>query len=187
MSFSSKPESKTGPINFRAVQIFSFSQMSTPHRSAAVAIVGHSADQSRPTPTPPKDVGFFSKHLIKLRSSTIITTSNTIPGTSDESHCMNAPLVATLPRKSNKVRVARRRQVPQPTLVSSFMDDNNVMSWLETECPHDLLPRVLAFAGPQKTAALSRTCRFWRDVVDKESTWKTMCEEMYKVCFLIIA
>ena len=160
--------------------------MSTPHGSAAAVIVGHSAGQSRPTQTQPKTIGFFMKHLGKRRSSaTTLTTGST---TTDESHCMKAPLgVTTLARKPHTVRVARLRQVPPPTVVSSFTDDDNVMSWLETDCPHDLLPRVLAFAGPQTTAALSRTCRFWRDVTDKESTWKILCEELYKVGYMIIA
>jgi hypothetical protein len=58
------------------------------------------------------------------------------------------------------------------------------MLWLETECPQDLLPKILAFAGPQVTAVFGRTNRFWRDVVNKESTWRTLSEDLYKVCFL---
>jgi hypothetical protein len=55
------------------------------------------------------------------------------------------------------------------------------MQWFQNDCPEDLLPRILAYAGPQMTAAISRTNRFWRDVIDKESTWMTLCEELYKV------
>lgn len=66
----------------------------------------------------------------------------------------------------------QRRRVPQTGLVvdaSSAL----LMGWLQTDCPQDLVPRVLAYAGPQTTAALSKTCRFWKDMTDKESTWKT--------------
>ena len=57
----------------------------------------------------------------------------------------------------------------------------NCMHWLEAECPTDLVAKVLAFAGPQKTAAISQTNRFWRDIMNEESTWKSLCEELYKV------
>jgi hypothetical protein len=60
----------------------------------------------------------------------------------------------------------------------------NLMLWLETDCPQDLLPKILAFAGPQVTAVFGRTNRFWRGVVNKESTWRSLCEDLYKVCYL---
>jgi hypothetical protein len=49
-----------------------------------------------------------------------------------------------------------------------------------------LLPRILAFAGPQMTAAIGRTNRFWHGVIVKESTWRTLCEELYKVRVLCL-
>jgi len=44
----------------------------------------------------------------------------------------------------------------------------------------DIVSKILAFSGPQIALALSRTCHFWHDVMDDESTWRTMCEELYK-------
>lgn len=53
--------------------------------------------------------------------------------------------------------------------------------FLEKECPQDVLPKILAYAGPRKAAALSKTNRFWKNVTGKEGTWRVMCEELYKV------
>jgi len=55
-----------------------------------------------------------------------------------------------------------------------------MMEWLQEDCPQDLLPRILAYAGPQITANLSRTCKFWNEVVGKESTWKVLSQDLYK-------
>jgi hypothetical protein len=58
----------------------------------------------------------------------------------------------------------------------------NVMEFLIDVCPEDVLPKILAFAGPQKTAALSKVNRVWRDVIAEEWTWRVLCEDLYKVC-----
>lgn len=63
----------------------------------------------------------------------------------------------------------------------------NVMQWLEYQCPEDILPNILAYAGPQITSTLSKTNKHWNFVVKKEGTWKVMCEELYKVCFVLFA
>jgi len=57
-----------------------------------------------------------------------------------------------------------------------------VLQWMEDECPHDLVPKILAFCGPQTTAALSKCgSRFWYQLIGKDETWKVLCEELYKV------
>jgi hypothetical protein len=61
------------------------------------------------------------------------------------------------------------------------LSEPNLLEWLENDCPQDLLPKILAYAGPQATAGFGRVNRFWRNVVSKESTWQTLCEELYKV------
>lgn len=65
-------------------------------------------------------------------------------------------------------------------------DPTNILQWLETCCPQDVLPKVLAFCGPQKTAALAKTNRHWRSIVRAEGTWRVLCEELYKVCVFIL-
>jgi hypothetical protein len=62
----------------------------------------------------------------------------------------------------------------------------NVMEFLTDICPEDILPKILAFAGPQKTAALSKVNRVWRDVIAEEWTWRVLCEDLFKVCLLNI-
>jgi hypothetical protein len=58
----------------------------------------------------------------------------------------------------------------------------NVLTFLTDLCPEDILPKILAFAGPQKTAALSKVSRVWRDVINEDQTWRVLCEDLYKVC-----
>jgi hypothetical protein len=59
----------------------------------------------------------------------------------------------------------------------------NVVQWLGEECPEDLLPTILAYAGPKTTAALTKTNKRWNDMIRQESTWKVLCEDLYKVRF----
>jgi hypothetical protein len=56
----------------------------------------------------------------------------------------------------------------------------NVLQWLEAFCPNDVVPKILAFAGPQKTTVLSKTNRHWNGVMKKESTWRVLCKELNK-------
>jgi hypothetical protein len=68
------------------------------------------------------------------------------------------------------------------TTESSKPSTPNVMEFLTGVCPEDVLPKILAFAGPQKTAALSKVNRVWRDIIAEEWTWRVICEDLYKVC-----
>jgi hypothetical protein len=68
------------------------------------------------------------------------------------------------------------------TTESSEPSTPNVMDFLIDVCPEDVLPKILAFAGPQKIAALSKVNRVWRDVIAEEWTWRVLCEDLYKVC-----
>lgn len=56
----------------------------------------------------------------------------------------------------------------------------NPVQWLEKCCPQDLVPRVLAFCGPQTADVLMRTNRYWHGVMSQEQTWRVLCEELYK-------
>ena len=59
--------------------------------------------------------------------------------------------------------------------------DVNVLQWLQNSCPSDVVPKVLAFAGPQKTRHLQSVNRHFRNIVSQEIFWRSMCEELYKV------
>ena len=61
------------------------------------------------------------------------------------------------------------------------MSLSNPMRFLQEDCPEDVLPLILAFAGPQSAAVLYRTNRHWKNVMDEEATWKVLCQELYKV------
>jgi hypothetical protein len=67
-------------------------------------------------------------------------------------------------------------------IVSSGQPQPDVMNFLIDLCPEDVLPKILAFAGPQKTAALSKVNRVLRDVIAEDRTWRVLCEDLYKVC-----
>jgi hypothetical protein len=83
------------------------------------------------------------------------------------------PSIETSPSSiETVVAVSSQQRQPQP----------NVMTFLIDLCPEDILPKILAFAGPQKTAALSKVSRVWRDVVNEDQTWRVLCEDLYKVC-----
>lgn len=57
---------------------------------------------------------------------------------------------------------------------------SNVMRWMQNDCPKDVVPLILAFAGPQKIATIGKINRFWRQVIEQEATWRRLCEALYK-------
>ena len=63
---------------------------------------------------------------------------------------------------------------------ASSLSSNNLMEWLQDDCPQDLLPKILAFAGPQTLSSFARTNRHWNEIIQRESTWMIVCEELYK-------
>ena len=69
---------------------------------------------------------------------------------------------------------------------SSAAAQNNVMRWLEDSCPLEIVGKVLAFTGPKTATVLQQTNRFWWQLLLEESTWRAMCEELYKVCYIAL-
>lgn len=57
----------------------------------------------------------------------------------------------------------------------------NAMQWMQNDCPKDIVPLILAFAGPQKIATIGKTNRFWSELIQQESTWRRLSEMLYKV------
>jgi hypothetical protein len=83
-----------------------------------------------------------------------------------------------------KSKAARRQQynVYSATATTySTPTTFNVLHWMQADCPVGILPRILAFAGPQTSMALSRTNQFWNHVLQDDATWRVLCEELYKV------
>ena len=61
------------------------------------------------------------------------------------------------------------------------------MHWMQNDCPKDVVPLVLAFAGPQKIVTIGSINHFWRHVIEQEATWRQLCESLYKVRWIVIA
>jgi len=57
---------------------------------------------------------------------------------------------------------------------------SHLMEWLQTDCPQDVILKMLAFTGPKMVTKLSQTNRFWNTIIAQEQTWRTLSEELYK-------
>ncbi|CAB9526278.1 expressed unknown protein [Seminavis robusta] len=82
-------------------------------------------------------------------------------------------------------RFRRRRSSKKNKMANSVMvkggPPENVMQWLEICCPNDVLPKVLAFCGPQMTATLMATNRYWFHLIaHNDGIWRGLCEGLYK-------
>lgn len=55
-----------------------------------------------------------------------------------------------------------------------------VLKWMERDCPQDVIPKILAFCGPQTTSTLYQCNRFWHGLIASDNTWRVLCEELYK-------
>lgn len=81
-----------------------------------------------------------------------------------------ASLVGVSPRS------AQARQELQKEKVAN----RNLTQFLTADCPTDVLPKILAYAGPNSAAALQQTSRHFKNVLNSEGTWRGLCEELYK-------
>ena len=121
-----------------------------------------SSSQSRPL-KPPRPLA-----LVPFRRRTeSVNTVMSCNSMTDTAHDGATPL-------TDEIAAASLSSVSDKGLVSP-------LEWLEKECPNDIVPKILAFCGPQKVAALSKTNKHWNAVVRHEQTWRVMCEELYKV------
>lgn len=87
------------------------------------------------------------------------------------------PLLAFL----TEFRSARGNRGSKRELQCSFKDPENIVHWLSNGCPEDVVPHILAFAGPHTAASFSRVNKHWNKVMKEEETWRIMCEGLYKV------
>ena len=71
-------------------------------------------------------------------------------------------------------------------VAAAIAEQPNSLEWLQKDCPADVLPVVLAFCGPQQTAALSKTNKHWNSLIRREGTWRVLCEELYKVRYVLV-
>jgi hypothetical protein len=65
--------------------------------------------------------------------------------------------------------------------LSASASEPNAVTFLQQACPREVVPLVLAYAGPQVAQALARSNHFWSDLMNDDATWKVQCQELYKV------
>mmetsp|Transcript_26885 Transcript_26885/g.64135 ORF Transcript_26885/g.64135 Transcript_26885/m.64135 type:complete len:672 (-) Transcript_26885:135-2150(-) len=65
-------------------------------------------------------------------------------------------------------------------MVYSSPTSSDLMPFLEKECPRDLVAQILTYVGPQTVQTLNRTNSFFHNLIKEESTWRAMCEGLYK-------
>ncbi|GKY97959.1 hypothetical protein MPSEU_000753900 [Mayamaea pseudoterrestris] len=63
---------------------------------------------------------------------------------------------------------------------ASSITPPSLVHWLQSACPRDLLPKILALAGPQTTRSLYETNAHWKKLIEEEATWKILCMDSYK-------
>jgi len=102
------------------------------------------------TPPPPQDRPLDSSPN-RLKSTTTVT-------------------VRRSSKKTKNIKMHRKGMTTEQTL----------LDWLGTKAPSDVLPIVLAYAGPQVMAALAGSSRSWRGMVMNEAVWRGACEGLYK-------
>ncbi len=66
------------------------------------------------------------------------------------------------------------------TSKSSLLGQSNVLIWLQNDAPHDIIPKVLSFLGPQKHQVLSRVNKSWRKICLSDGVFRTLCEDYGK-------
>jgi hypothetical protein len=127
-----------------------------------------------------------NKYRESAASTKCISSKKSLPSFGLKSK--NPPSISLM-KAFQQIRGSRcRRQSSLPSIETEHTASSeqlptktNVMEFLIDICPEDVLPKILAFAGPQKTAALSKVNRVWRDVIAEEWTWRVLCEDLYKV------
>ncbi|CAJ1930839.1 unnamed protein product [Cylindrotheca closterium] len=135
------------------------------------------ATQSRPVPqnlASPKSPSLL-KRMMSARSSRMSALDSSSFSLDDSERFMLPPSTSTALTSPLPARFFRPKKLPCCDPSSS-----DLMEWLQGDCPQDLLPKILAFAGPQMVSKLSQTNRFWNALVSQEQTWRTLSEELYK-------
>ena len=119
-------------------------------------------NQSRPQPTATRSEPF---------TSTIVEPLDSFVAVSSEKK-----------KKKSILRFRKSRRSIVSMKSANAGPPENALQWLEACCPKDVVPKVLAFCGPQMVSTLMATNRYWFHLIaHNDSTWRTLCEGMYKV------
>jgi hypothetical protein len=131
---------------------------------------------------------FSSCNSLKIVS---VASSRTTESLSSTTHNHQYQKSIAIPNNENSIEcMAAYRESHHLSLQSALTSSSgslNIMHWMQNDCPKDVVPLVLAFAGPQRIASIGRINRFWRQVIEQEATWRRLCESLYKVRWIAIA
>mmetsp|Transcript_3256 Transcript_3256/g.6807 ORF Transcript_3256/g.6807 Transcript_3256/m.6807 type:complete len:703 (+) Transcript_3256:221-2329(+) len=86
-----------------------------------------------------------------------------------DSMSLLAPSAANIDELAAMTKAHQQQRQPQ-----------NVLQWLDTTCPTDVIPHILAYCGPQTTSRLSHVNKFWFRTLEQDSTWRVLCQDLYK-------
>jgi hypothetical protein len=86
-------------------------------------------------------------------------------------------------KQQEETAIQQEQQHPVGASSSSSSSSSLLLATFLTrgDCPSDVLPRILAYAGPQTTCQLQHCSRFFYNVLHRQGTWRILCEELYKV------
>jgi hypothetical protein len=140
----------------------------------------HRRSSVNPLPLEPiKKSPSLLKRLSRSSPNKNSSSSSSSKSLGSKLRLLSATVASPLGRRNSRSSLTLSKT--KKTMQETDADAAALFLFLETECPQDVLPKILAYAGPKKAAALSKTNRFWKNVTSKEGTWRVMCEELYKV------
>mmetsp|Transcript_1867 Transcript_1867/g.2709 ORF Transcript_1867/g.2709 Transcript_1867/m.2709 type:complete len:167 (+) Transcript_1867:325-825(+) len=62
-----------------------------------------------------------------------------------------------------------------------------LLSFLQNECPFDLIPKIMSFAGHETVRNMTCCSKDWKSIIEFEGlVWKQVCTDTYKVGFSLI-
>lgn len=139
-----------------------------------------STSTSKKTPSLLKRLSRSSSSNNNNKTSSVRNTSTAALPTEKRSGSLFRAVVAPLRRRTlGNTRHSSTMQ-QHPTAATQALP-SPLCAFLQGTCPQDVLPKILAFAGPHTAAVLQKTNQFWANVVQQEGTWRVLCEELYKV------
>ena len=164
-------------------------------RAVSLATLFPAARQSRPTPatsvvtTSHCEGGVAAPLFVIDRRLSIssVTSSVASPAVRGSSTTLELKPIVKIsgrpPRFRRNNRSGKKNNQMSVGIMSNGGPPENVVQWLESSCPNDVVPKVLAFCPPQLTFALMATNRYWFHLIARnDGTWRSLCEGLYKVC-----
>jgi len=135
----------------------------------------HGKHKTPPPPSSTSNNSIFMQHFRKTHNA---------------ANLLSPPLLFDQRRSASKLSTIGNNEggtTKTKTASKTTTSRANAVQWLQQACPGDVLPKILAYAGPQTVAALMRTSKYFFEQIvgnqeESERTWKVLCEELYKVC-----